>query len=252
MRNDSCIYCGSRDDLTRDHIPPRAVFPVDPKYRVNLITVPSCRRCNKKYSDDDEYFAFFIAGNRRTAMSPASATLHARIGRGIKHTRRGKLGQRIRKSLRLVDARTPAGIVVGRQPVMHIDRPIMRRVGQRIVRGLYFHHLQDRVPDHLNVDFVVLADIALRTVHEKVQIETTQRLFCAEPLHNIGPDVFTYRFRQGENGRSIWVMTLYDAVECIGVIQPEPTTPNVAVSFSTDIQVWPWFFRPQLEEPTAP
>lgn len=47
-----CYLCGSTDDLTRDHIPPKCFFP-EPR-PVNLITVSCCRTCNQSYSEDDE------------------------------------------------------------------------------------------------------------------------------------------------------------------------------------------------------
>jgi hypothetical protein len=50
----SCAYCGAAADLTRDHVPPRVVFP-KPRPK-DLITVPACRPCNVSAGPDDEYF----------------------------------------------------------------------------------------------------------------------------------------------------------------------------------------------------
>jgi hypothetical protein len=222
-----CIYCGTQNDLSRDHIPPRAIFPDGPAYRHNLITVPACRRCNKKCSLDDEYLAVFLSGHAGVTRNPVSSGLHPRLDRGIKRTRRGSLGKRIRRSLKLVDARTPTGLIVGRQPVMSIDIPILRRVGQRILRGLYFHHFGVPVPERLHVDFVVLADISSRTARDWAEIEPIQRALAEETLYNVGPEVFKYRFRP-EGERSLWLMSLYDAIDCFGVIQREPTLLTVA------------------------
>ena len=49
-----CIYCGTTEQLTADHVPPKNIFP-EPRTS-DLITVPACERCNKSYELDDEYF----------------------------------------------------------------------------------------------------------------------------------------------------------------------------------------------------
>ena len=53
-----CVYCGSQQKLTRDHIPPKNLFAKP--LPSNLVTVPCCRRCNESASKDDEYFRFII------------------------------------------------------------------------------------------------------------------------------------------------------------------------------------------------
>ncbi|PIZ94871.1 MAG: hypothetical protein COX81_02305 [Candidatus Magasanikbacteria bacterium CG_4_10_14_0_2_um_filter_37_12] len=56
---ETCYLCGSIDDLTRDHIPPKNLFP-SPKPS-NLITVWCCRKCNERYSLIDESFRIFTS-----------------------------------------------------------------------------------------------------------------------------------------------------------------------------------------------
>ena len=56
-----CVYCGSEENITREHIPPKALFP--PPKPSNLITVPACNTCNGKKSIDDEYFNWFLNVN---------------------------------------------------------------------------------------------------------------------------------------------------------------------------------------------
>jgi len=58
-RMETCYLCGSIDDLTRDHIPPKNLFP-SPKPS-NLITVWCCRKCNERYSLIDESFRIFTS-----------------------------------------------------------------------------------------------------------------------------------------------------------------------------------------------
>jgi len=56
---DTCYRCKA-NSVSREHIPPVCLFPKDEKYRINLITVPSCSEHNLKKSIDDEYFRVFL------------------------------------------------------------------------------------------------------------------------------------------------------------------------------------------------
>ena len=55
-----CYLCGSTDNLTRDHIPPKGIFP---KPRPNdLLTVPCCFDCNNGLSKQDELLRLMVSG----------------------------------------------------------------------------------------------------------------------------------------------------------------------------------------------
>ncbi len=53
-----CVYCRSRAEA-RDHVPPKCLL--EKPYPKNLLTVPSCRRCNANFSLDEEYFLVALA-----------------------------------------------------------------------------------------------------------------------------------------------------------------------------------------------
>jgi hypothetical protein len=55
----SCYLCNSTENLTKDHIPPKNLFP-SPK-PTNLITVWCCKQCNEKLSLIDESFRVFVS-----------------------------------------------------------------------------------------------------------------------------------------------------------------------------------------------
>src|SRR5208283_2514674 len=62
-----CLYCGRVRPLTRDDVPPKNLFP-KPRPS-NLITVPSCQKCNQSFMLDDEYFRLVIADADNPKMS---------------------------------------------------------------------------------------------------------------------------------------------------------------------------------------
>jgi len=70
---DECIYCGARDNLTDDHVPPKALFP-EPRPS-DLITVPACLQCNKSYEKDDEYFRIAVLAQIEPDRDPGAARI---------------------------------------------------------------------------------------------------------------------------------------------------------------------------------
>ena len=52
-----CVICGEYAPKTKEHAPPKAIFPKKPS---DLITVPACEKCQKS---EDEGFRDFIAYN---------------------------------------------------------------------------------------------------------------------------------------------------------------------------------------------
>lgn len=57
-RKQPCAICGKEEATTSDHIPPRGIFP-KPRPS-NLITVPTCFRCNHAGSKYDERFRVYL------------------------------------------------------------------------------------------------------------------------------------------------------------------------------------------------
>jgi hypothetical protein len=62
---DVCAYCGAEDPQTIDHVPPKLML--EEPYPDNLVTVPACQECNKKFMKNDEYTRTFIALDFRAA-----------------------------------------------------------------------------------------------------------------------------------------------------------------------------------------
>jgi hypothetical protein len=53
-----CYFCGKPDANSKDHIPPRSIFPKKPQGQ--LITVPAHKNCNESFHQDDELFRNII------------------------------------------------------------------------------------------------------------------------------------------------------------------------------------------------
>lgn len=54
-----CYLCGSEENLTQDHIPPKNLFPLPRP--TDLITIPCCKKCNEEFCLIDESFRVFVS-----------------------------------------------------------------------------------------------------------------------------------------------------------------------------------------------
>jgi len=53
LAKNRCLFCG-KPASTRDHIPSKCLL--EKPYPLNIFTIPSCEKCNKSFSLDEEYF----------------------------------------------------------------------------------------------------------------------------------------------------------------------------------------------------
>ena len=130
-----CFNCGSRQNITRDHIPPKGFF--NAPIPTNLITVPCCESCNSSFSNDDEAFRAFVTSvwNRNQAGADVwSKKVVKRLNSGT-----GKLKKNMIQHIVTINpVMTPAGVSDKR-----IDFPQERgnrfliRITKGLIRYLY-------------------------------------------------------------------------------------------------------------------
>ena len=114
-----CTYCGRKRQITKDHIPPKNLFP---KPRPSdLITVPCCLECNQRISKDDEYFRLVITmrydvSQRRDASEVLPIAL-----RGLQRADHTHLRRKLLEGIREVELRSPLGLYAGRTASYEVD-----------------------------------------------------------------------------------------------------------------------------------
>src|SRR6267143_330672 len=144
-----CIYCGSTDNPAPDHVPPRSIFP---KPRPNdLITVPSCLRCNKSFEKDDEYFKTSLALRADIEHAPGVRTLVDEVSRAWKREESKGFTTFVHSTLRnrpIIDA---GGKEIGHITGQEIDSRRIGPVVARIARGLYYNEYQTPLPSSYRV-----------------------------------------------------------------------------------------------------
>jgi hypothetical protein len=160
-----CAYCGNTDVNTEvEHVFPESWYP-DGHPRTNMITVPSCMRCNRDYGRAEERlflpFACALPANEGNASvferakrgADASA---ARDTRDASH-RAARLRRFTEKSGVASPTetpnnaawttqgrptgviRTPSGLVVRGSITMEIDQGALDALSAKFIRGIYYY-----------------------------------------------------------------------------------------------------------------
>lgn len=198
-----CIYCGSAENLTADHIPPKCLFP-SPRPS-SLITVPACRSCNKSYERDDEWFRVFALA--QATLDPTWQRLWDQKVVGSSLRRSPRLRSVLARLIVKAEVVTPAGLHLGEVEVLTFPKDRIRRVVERIARGLLWRH--HRVQPGPEVEFMIWTgnEPGVRTVRDLVSLVGPQTR-----VRSIGGSVFRYRGGAAveDPEQSIWLLGFYD------------------------------------------
>jgi len=218
---DSCIYCGGSERITRDHIPPKCLFP-KPR-ATDLITVPACQNCNAGFADDDEYFRFAMvtasfehpAGRKlwQDSVVPRTFKRHPALIRGMV------------KTVRTVELKSASGLYLGKAPVIPFGRRRINRVIRRIRRGLNWHHFERLAPSDKEI-LVVSNPKPLSLAVQSVLKDATR-------LGKVGDgSIFAYRYAYvpSQPEASSWILQFYSRLNFIGLSIPDDLQDEVGVT----------------------
>ncbi|MFH2069320.1 MAG: hypothetical protein ABII89_07680 [Candidatus Omnitrophota bacterium] len=208
-----CAYCGATDGLTKDHIPPEQIFP-SPRPS-NLITVPTCGNCHSDTSKDDEYFRLKVCLREDAGNHPKARKNWDAIFRSLNRMEASGFQKSFFADMHNVQLSTPAGIFIGQQLGYDVNMIRIRRVVERITRGLYFAERGSFLGFHNEVR--VHADEDLHQETKKVLDELSKNVLlplAAQTPKIIGDNVFSYRFHiTDENpAYSVWGFSFYGSV----------------------------------------
>jgi hypothetical protein len=145
---DKCFLCGATDNLTRDHIPPKGLFP-KPRPS-NLYTAPCCGPCNNGASQEDEYLRM-AASSLINAHSTGKVAFERVVESTIPKRRIGKHIDALRDNLEPIILRTAGGDVEARQH--SFDASMICRCLVRITKG-FLAEYQPHVDTYL-LDFEI-------------------------------------------------------------------------------------------------
>lgn len=219
----SCIYCGRLSGDSRDHIPPRSLFPRP--FPSDLITVPSCIRCNMNFSRDDEYFKTVVLMRQDVASQPAAQTALASILRNWRRPQSHRLRVRLLRSFFDVAIRSPAGLFLGTAPGYRVDNQRLRNTIARITSGLFYEVFGRSVAPGSTVtgsDWLALAPDTRRDF---------ATMLSGARERTVADGVFTFRWVRARDNEdaTLWIMTIYSAATFTGITAP-PVRPGTALA----------------------
>ncbi|MCR9093725.1 MAG: HNH endonuclease [bacterium] len=210
-----CVYCGHSGMVTRDHVPPRGLFPS--ALRGDLPIVDSCRACNQSYAHDIEYVRDCLALDEDVGSTPYGVALFEVARR---NARRGFGPARglIRDAER-VEVLSPEGVVLGERFQVGIDRGRILHVVRRTVQGLWAHHIGQVLPPELTVNCWMAGEVADVVLGEEEPWMSLREEITSAPLMSLAKGAFGYRFVvvPDHSEASIWFLHFYSAKTFIGI-----------------------------------
>lgn len=204
-----CAYCGDVKPLTKDHIPPRNIFP---KPRSNdLITVPCCEECRVGWCKDDEYFRLAVTVNANVDEDPNAKKNHEVILRSLKRPEKKKFSAFVNESLGSVEVRSKAGIYLGEAPAIKIDKERIDRVSERIIRGLFYKEAGIPLPEEYHVKNVIM-----QQGYGSLIKDIPQSKF--KPWVDVGDGQFSYTYAQTDEDpySMVWLTLYYGNLPALG------------------------------------
>lgn len=217
-----CAYCSDVGIITRDHVPPKGIFP-KPRPE-NLITVPACRKCHSQQtSRDDEYFRNALNVREELSQHPDVLKTQPTIMRSLLNPHKTGMLAEFLGNIRLIEYVTPAGIFIKQQLGVQQDMIRIRRVVQRTLNGLFYHHKQHRLP--ASYETLVFNDESVQkwpaSVLDTYQEKVIKPLLAQNAI-TLGNVVFSYRFgfNTADQNTTYWILVFYGRVSFFGLTQP--------------------------------
>jgi len=214
-----CTYCGKLAFLTRDHVPPKRMFPSNSP---NLITVPACLVCNRLWSKDDEHVRAAVGLRREVENNPAIQELLPAIIRGVQRAGLGGSTGSIVKSMEPMPLFTPAGVFAGFGGSYMPDDTVMSRFAGRVVKGLYFHEHRARMPDEMGVVSYVIANFQTRDAESIGSLRRVVAFAAAGKRTVVHTHVFWYAYRATDDRPdvTVWLMLFYGHSPILSFVMP--------------------------------
>lgn len=196
----SCVYCGLACNPTRDHVPPKCIFP-KPRPS-NLISVPACEDCNQKAGQvDDEMFKAAIALQVKQRKSVENKKFVESALRTLENNRR------LRDTL--LGGRKPTWVRNDNNELVETSKYLWPgnnhdAVVGRTTQGLYYHHTRDSLFNlgcELEVYFFERGDSDVVEMAQSLQMRA------------VGNRQFTYAFAIPieDPRRTLWLYEFYEA-----------------------------------------
>jgi hypothetical protein len=235
----TCCYCGISPGKESDHVPARGFFPKPRPTNDKFIRVPTCGRCNRgtwidggsPISEDEEYVRSTMIAEWHAGNHPAAiALLNNEVTRSV--AKRPNLGRTFYRNIHHRNMRLDNEIVVPDVGAFELDWNRVRRVLEKIVRGLFYHEMGKRLPDDHEVVVEILTmagvgnspkwnDPAMQVLLAETRLNSPRR---------IGDGVFSYAWHASSDTSDssvVAVLGFYDGVYFVVAVRPKNLKLNI-------------------------
>ena len=213
MTKKLCCFCGIRPATTKDHIPPKCIFP--PPRPVDIITVPACKECNESTSAIDEEFRVFanlFVGKK----TPETERLWESSISTVEKNRR--LLDKAKSAFQPGYITSKLGIILSEVNLVVWDDS-MNQVVVKIIRGLYFYHFGEILADRVDI---AVKQVNIMTMENNEQIKLCE---CVKPLPSnyIADGQFMYRYARANDIplSSVWLLIFHKGLVIMGNTNPK-------------------------------
>jgi hypothetical protein len=213
-----CVYCGERQGITRDHIPPKGLFS---KPRPNLVTVPCCVECQSGQSLDDEYFLHMISIRSDIAENSSARAARDSTHRSFAKPAKMRLTRALFRAIKSAAAYSPSGIYLGQRMAYDVDLERLCRVIERTTRGLYFHEFGHRMSDQDDCRTYGIDGFASAGPDIAAEVQKLWGYAISGKRRDFGEKVFTYWVQKidgpEDSALTLWAFLIYGLVPFLAV-----------------------------------
>jgi hypothetical protein len=212
-----CVYCGSSDGVTVDHIPPKLLF--SRPYPENLLTVPACQRCNASFQANDEYTRFVSSIDLRAREQPVVRSKMPAILRSLQRPEAKGFVQYLVSQMKDSTVLGPDGKPLGQS--VEVDRNRINATGERMVRALFYVELEEALPPSTRIRIAAKPGIT----PSNPAILQFARMYdrCPDRRNKTVGDAFSYVVCFYPDF-SIWLLLLYEHFSWLATIGNERVT----------------------------
>lgn len=212
-----CALCGNNRELTRDHTPPRCLFP---KPQTNPIILYTCSECNNGTASQDEEFGTIL---NLVAHDPINEKdIHwERSNRTLKNQR--QMLRSLLATRRPVLLQTESGIIHGTGAVMNWPMECLIPSVEKSVRLLHFRHLGCIIHDSCRL-WTHPFDLTRQPVGREVERRALLLDVLTDCQHGTSKDTTFFHYRWGQvidaPRCSVWVLIYMRRIAFLTIISP--------------------------------
>ena len=221
--NSLCIYCGITEGKTKDHVPPKNLFP---KPRpTDLVTVPCCETCRRGQSLEDEHFIRMVTMRQDVAEHPAASQILEKVHRSFSKPRKRGFTQSLINTVKEFDLKSREGLYLGRAASYDVDLERLCKVIERTTLGLYFHEIGTRLPTNCRCAVYAMDGFEKIDNIAEVNLPRLVDQALSGKIRVFGNKVFTYWFQRVESTEftTLWAHLIYSRVAFLAITLPPAT-----------------------------